>query len=563
MTKDSLIKGTIILTAAALVARFLGIFHKIPLVYILGDAGMGSYSIAFNLYQTLLVIATIGIPTALGKYISEYNSLGQYAQAQQIYQVALRFSISAGVVIAIGLYLGAPYYAEFIAQDPQSKLAIQAIAPALLLFPTIAIMRGYFQGRQNMMPNGISQVLEQVFRTIVAIFSAYFLLQFSLEWAIAGASLGTVAGSVMAIIVMIYFMARMRRQDRRDTSVPSSQIKPSSDSVTIVARDQSAPQLLKKREIFRKLLFTSIPIVVFSATVTFIYNLDSSMMIPLLKDQYGKELSLDLIGILGGRAQSLAGIPVIFAIAISQSIVPIISAAYSTKNADQLSHQTKRAMQLSILSGLPMILMIIIAARPLDVFLFGYENSAFGIENGPHMIALLSAMVMFQILQLTSGSILIGMSKTKVLMWAILVGIILKVVGNIVLSDWLGVYGIILATGVCYFVITWANMYSLKKEVSFVIFGKRWFQLVMVTGSILGLGLFLQNWLYQHVHLFPDKLNQGFIAMLLCAFVIILFPILILIGRVMTKEDIAGFPEPFRSWVQKAQRMYGNLFSRP
>ena len=81
-TKDSLVKGTLILTVAALVARFLGVFQRIPLVHLLHEEGMGSYSIAFNLYSILLVVATAGIPSALSKMVSEKYAIGRPAEAR-------------------------------------------------------------------------------------------------------------------------------------------------------------------------------------------------------------------------------------------------------------------------------------------------------------------------------------------------------------------------------------------------------------------------------------------------------------------------------------------------
>ena len=73
------------------------------------------------------------------------------------------------------------------------------------------------------------------------------------------------------------------------------------------------------------------------------------MIIPLLEDTIGAKRSLRLVGIIGGRAQSLAGIPIILAIALSQSVVPIISAAYSRKDLKQVGQQTTRVLQLAIL----------------------------------------------------------------------------------------------------------------------------------------------------------------------------------------------------------------------
>ena len=127
---------------------------------------------------------------------------------------------------------------------------------------------------------------------------------------------------------------------------------------------------------------------------------------------------LGLVGIIGGRAQSLAGIPIILAIALSQSVVPIISAAYSRKDMKQVGHQTTRVLQLSILSGLPAVLVIAIAARPLDFFMFGHEDTAYGMSHGPHMISLLTLGAMFQIVMQTSGAVLMGMGRMKPLMTA-------------------------------------------------------------------------------------------------------------------------------------------------
>ena len=87
-------------------------------------------------------------------------------------------SLRGGMTVL--LYVFAPIYAENISHGgPDATLATRAIAPAMLFFPLIAIMRGYFQGRQHMMPNGISQVVEQIFRLITSIALAYFLLNIS------------------------------------------------------------------------------------------------------------------------------------------------------------------------------------------------------------------------------------------------------------------------------------------------------------------------------------------------------------------------------------------------
>ncbi|MDQ0919805.1 polysaccharide biosynthesis protein [Paenibacillus sp. V4I5] len=549
-TKDSLVKGTLILTVAALIARFLGVFQRIPLVHLLHEEGMGSYSIAFNLYSILLVVATAGIPSALSKMVSEKYAIGRPAEAQRIYRAAIWFAIVAGVVMTALLYVFAPIYAEHISQGgPDATLATRAIAPAMLFFPLIAIMRGYFQGRQNMMPNGISQVVEQIFRLVTSIGLAFILLNISLGWGVAGASFGGVMGGIAALAVMLYYALKLKRRDAQ-SNIAAEQIAAGS------ALSPQSHTPVRYREIYRSLLKLSIPIVIFSVTVTLVYAIDTSIIIPLLEGTIGRREALGLVGIIGGRAQSLAGIPIILAIALSQSVVPIISAAYSRKDMKQVGHHTTRVLQLSILSGLPAVLVIAIAARPLDFFMFGHEDTAFGMSHGPHMISLLTLGAMFQIVMQTSGAVLMGMGRMKPLMMHVAVGIAVKLAGSFLLAQWFGIYGIIGSTGLCFIVMSWLNLRSLRKEVDFTILGRRFIGLLfsIVVIVILGLGA---EWL-THTYVHPTnwyRLNEGINAVLVCGFSAALYPLMLMVTRVVTKDDVKNFPSPVQKLIGKVSRL--------
>ncbi|WNR45623.1 putative polysaccharide biosynthesis protein [Paenibacillus roseipurpureus] len=555
VTKDSLVKGTLILTVAALVARFLGVFQRIPLVHLLHEEGMASYVIAFNLYSILLVVATAGIPSALSKMVAEKRAIGRPHEAERIYKAAILFAVIAGAVMTVLLYVFAPIYAESISKGGHdATLATRAIAPAMLFFPLIAIMRGYFQGRQHMMPNGISQVVEQVFRLITSIALAFFLLDISLGWGVAGASFGGVIGGAAALAVMLYYAVKLKRQDAQLLKSAVSQV--ASEQMSASRSEDGPVELLRYRDIYRSLFKLSIPIVVFSVTVTLVYLIDTSMIIPLLQDAVGTSEASRLVGILGGRAQSLAGIPIILAIALSQSVVPIISAAYSRKDLKQVGQQTTRVLQLAILSGLPAVLVISIAARPLDWFLFGYEDSAYGIAHGPAIISLLTAGAMFQIIMQTSGAVLMGMGRMKPLMIHVAVGIAVKLVGSFVLGQWVGIYGIVVSTGLCFIVMSWLNIRTLRKEVSFTILGRRLGGLLLTILVIAALG-FGAEWL-THSYVLPTpwfRLNQGIQAVLICGFTAALYPVMLMLTRVVTKEDVSSFPSPVQKLIGKASRL--------
>lgn len=97
--KETFLKGTLILAAAALVARVLGLVQRVPLEHLLGSVGNASFTIANNAYLMLLTVATAGIPSTLSKMVSERYALDRPAEARRVYRAALIFAAVAGIII--------------------------------------------------------------------------------------------------------------------------------------------------------------------------------------------------------------------------------------------------------------------------------------------------------------------------------------------------------------------------------------------------------------------------------------------------------------------------------
>jgi stage V sporulation protein B len=535
LSKDSLIKGTIILTLAALIARVLGVFQRIPLKHLLEDSGMATYGIAYNLYFALLIIATAGIPSALSKLISEKNALGQYIEANRIYAAAVWFAITTGLMMTLIVWFSADFYAVHISRDPDAALAIRALAPALLLFPLIAIMRGYFLGRQMMMAGGLSQIFEQILRVATAVGLAYLLLYmgYTKEWAIAGASFGGVAGSIGAFAVMLYFWRKLKERDRLD------QLNQGSYPVT---KPINPP--LPIRKIYATIFKISIPISLIAITVPVIYLIDSSTVIALIDGRVGYNQAKETLGILTGRAQSLAGIPPILAIAVSQSIVPIISSAYAQANLERVNGQASQAFRILALICLPIVILLCVAARPINGLLFGDSL-------GTSIIILLVFGTIFQIIMMISGSILMALGQMKAPMLYVFVGIGVKLCGSFLLAPWLGIYGIIIATTLCFIVIMSLNLYTLKKTVTLSILGKKWLGLgiavLIVILSGIGLEWLLHNYFYMHASI----LTYGIHTILLSLLMVIIYPLLLMKLRVVTSEDTKHFPLSLQKLIHR------------
>lgn len=519
--RQSLLRGTMILALAAFVARFLGLIQRVPLQYLLGDAGMATYGIAYNIYSALLVIATAGIPSALSKLISDRTALGRHREALDIFRAAAKFAITAGLVMTIFLFIVAPYYAEYITKDRDAALAIRTLAPAMLIFPLIAVMRGYYQGRQIMMAQGMSQIIEQILRVITAVSLAGILIWLGYDQAAAaaGASFGGVAGAIGALCVMLWYWMRSRKLD-----------KPLYEQEQFYYRQST-------RAIYRRIFQLAIPICFVSLNVPMIYFIDSSITIGLLEGSIGYEAAKETLGILSGRAQSFAGIAPVLAIAVGQTILPVVSSAYAQRDMERVQSQSALALKVTILTALPIVLMLCAAAPSFNGFLFGDTE-------GSDIIAMLVASTLFQVMMMTTGSILTGLGKTYLTMRIVILGIIVKFVTSILLAQLFGIYGIVGATMLTFAFIFTLYRYVLRKMVRFSIFTMKQWVLLFVSAAVLALlGYGLHELLSMLIATPLVRLNYMFIASIVSFVLGVGYILLILKFQLVNDEDLSYIPD--------------------
>ena len=81
-SKNSFLMQGMILAAASIVCRVIGLLYRSPLFGIIGEEGMGYYSYAYNIYNIILLIASFSIPLAVSKSISARLAKKEYINAQ-------------------------------------------------------------------------------------------------------------------------------------------------------------------------------------------------------------------------------------------------------------------------------------------------------------------------------------------------------------------------------------------------------------------------------------------------------------------------------------------------
>ena len=183
------IKGGAFFALLCLMAKGIGALYRIPLTNIMGAEGIGLYQIVFPLYSVLLTVSGGGLPSAISKTVSSFHAEGAEENARRTLYISLAVLTAAGAVGSALLFFFRGRIAA-LQGNPDAAIAYVGIAPAVVLVSVISCFRGYFQGKLDMLPSGISQVVEQVVKMIAGLVLCSRLLVYGVPYAALGALLG-------------------------------------------------------------------------------------------------------------------------------------------------------------------------------------------------------------------------------------------------------------------------------------------------------------------------------------------------------------------------------------
>ena len=206
MKKNNFVQGAFIATLGIVITKILGILYVIPFYAIIGEKGGALYGYAYTLYLVFMAISSAGIPLAISKIISEYQTLGYYDAKQRAFKMGKQIAITLGIVCFIILFVFAPQLSEAILGDLKGgntiedvTYVIRVISTAIIVVPILSIYRGYFEGHKFITPTAISQVFEQIMRVLVIVVGSYMALKvfnLSLTTAVGVAVFGATVGSI-------------------------------------------------------------------------------------------------------------------------------------------------------------------------------------------------------------------------------------------------------------------------------------------------------------------------------------------------------------------------------
>ena len=175
-----MLRGTVWLTASNFISRLLGAAYIIPWYIWMGKHGAeanGLFTMGYNIYAWFLLISTAGVPVAVAKQVAKYNTKGQEEHSFAMIRGFLKFMSLLGLIFAIIMYVLSPVFANLSGGGKDLIPVMQSLSWAVLIFPSMSVIRGFFQGHNNLKPYAISQIAEQVIRVIWMLLTAYFIMK--------------------------------------------------------------------------------------------------------------------------------------------------------------------------------------------------------------------------------------------------------------------------------------------------------------------------------------------------------------------------------------------------
>ena len=457
MKKSGFIEGTVIATAAIVITKILGMLYVIPFYAMIGIQGSALYAYAYNIYVIFLDISSAGLPVAISKIIKEYNTLGMMDAKVRAYRLGKKIINIVSVAAFIILFIFAESIASLILGDLQGgntisdvAFVIRCVSFAVLVIPFLSVSKGYLQGHNIINVSSFSQVIEQVVRIAVILGGSYIalnVLHLSLTTSVGIAVFGAFAGGLAAIMYILFNM----RKHKKELSLTDD-----------VKKDK-----ISDKAIIKKLISYAVPFIIIDVGVS-VYNFVDMVLISRTMTYLGFDAATTefITSSVSAWAGKISMVVNSIAMGLTVSLIPNIVEAFTLKKWKLVESRLNKALQIILVTCIPMVLGISLLATPIWSVFYGTEE----LTLGGLVLAVYIFVSLFFNLYMVTSSTLQSLNKFKAVYFTTLLGYITNALLDVplmLICNALGLepfIGAILASVCGYSLSVFTALRVLKKE---------------------------------------------------------------------------------------------------
>lgn len=516
MTKQTFLQGTIILIMAGMITRLLGFINRLVVARVMGEEGVGLYMMALPTLFLVITLTQLGLPVAISKRVSEAEAKHDKAKIKRILVISLLITGISSIIFTIGMIVLAPFIATTLLTDERTLYPLIAISPIVPIIAISSVLKGYFQGLQNMKPQSYALVIEQLVRITCVAFFIKLLLPYGVEFAAAGAMFSVILGELAS---MLYLTGVFKRQK------------------IVQVRHRFFHYIKSSKNTLTELFSISLP----STGSRLIGNI-SHFLEPILVAQslaiagISSSLATKQYGELTGYVLPLLFLPTFITNSLSIALVPSVSEADAHENNQLIHYRIHQSIRISFASGGIATVVLTLFASPILTYMYGTANAS-------HFLVLMAPFFILLYIQSPLQAALQALDLARPAMWNSLIGAAIKLTVLFLLASNpdFGINGVAIAMSVGVILVTLLHLASLYKEIGFMIAGRDLLKMGLLVFLTWLAGRFLQD-------LFTGVESNLFIFLLVLVMLLLIYIVLLFILRFLTKEELRQIPI-LQKWI--------------
>lgn len=460
LKQNSFLNGAFIATFGIVVSKILGMVYVIPFYAIIGGKGGALYGYAYTIYNLFQSLSCAGIPNAISKIISEYQTLGYNEAKEKAFKIGRKLAIIMGITIFLILFIFAPNIAKAILGDLKGgnslsdvTMVVRVIATAILIVPTLSIYRGYLEGHKFITPPSLSQIVEQVVRVIIIVFGSFFtikVLHLSLQTGVGVAVFGATAG---AFIAYLYLLNKVKKNKEEFTASTKEDTK-------------NIPKITTKK-ILVKIFWYALPFIMIDVFKSCYDFIDMMTLVKTMVNDVGYTTSQaeNIMSVISTWGNKINMIIVSISTGIIVSLIPNLTSSSVKGDKRDIHQKINQTLKILLFISVPMTIGLSLLSNPVWAVFYGAKS-----EYG----ATILKYFVFVALIISSYTALVSIVQVlkyyKEVLISLVVGAFLKLILNVPLINlfhhlgFIPVYGSITATIIGYMLGIILCLFFLKKR---------------------------------------------------------------------------------------------------
>ncbi|WP_278558872.1 putative polysaccharide biosynthesis protein [Streptococcus constellatus] len=378
--QKQMLLGTAWLTASNFISRFLGAIYIIPWYIWMGKHGAeanGLFTMGYNIYAWFLLISTAGVPVAVAKQVAKYNTMDQKDHSFTLIREFLKFMLLLGAVFAVVMYLLSPFFAHVSGVGKELIPVMQSLSWAVLVFPAMSVIRGFFQGFNNLKPYAISQIAEQVIRVILMLFTTFFIMKLGSKDYAAAVTQSTFAafiGMFASMAVLVYFLWK-------------------ANLLSSILHKPVSSTNINSRALLVDTIREAIPFIITGSAIQLFQIIDQVTFINVMKwfTNYTNSQLVVMFSYFSANPNKITMILIAVATSIGGVGIPLLTENYVKGDLKSAARLVQDNLSMLLLFLLPATIGSVLVARPLYTIFYGRPDS---LALGLFIFAMLQTIIL-------------------------------------------------------------------------------------------------------------------------------------------------------------------------